>query len=39
MTIHHLIGVSSAGKHQPLLVAAARVGWNMDEADNIVLMP
>ncbi len=39
MSVHHLIGVSAAHRHKDLLVAAARIGWNMDEPDNLMLLP
>ncbi len=36
---HHFIGVQAARQHQTILEAAARVGWVMDEPDNVIALP
>lgn len=36
---HHLISVQPAGNHLPLLAAAARAGWRMDEPGNVMILP
>ncbi len=39
MSVHHLIGVKPAQSHKRLLMAAARIGWSLDEPDNLMLLP
>jgi hypothetical protein len=38
-SVHHLIGVHAAQRHTTLLTDAARAGWRMDEAENLMALP
>lgn len=38
-SVHHLIGIEPAKAHMPLLMAAARAGWRMDNAENLMVLP
>ena len=38
-SVHHLIGIQPAKQHLPLLTAATRAGWTMDEATNLMILP
>ena len=39
MNVHHLIGVRAAHRFPDLLAAAVRMGWYMDEPNNLILLP
>ncbi len=38
-SVHHLVGIQPATMHLPLLTAATRAGWAMDEAANLMILP
>ena len=38
-SVHHLIGIEPAKTHLPLLMTAARAGWRMDNAENLMVLP